>query len=75
MDRHDGELLEEGLYEFRQRLTLISGDAQRAKHFAKNDLPRATEALDRVISEVGRLDRQVAVLLDRARQGADAHAI
>ena len=69
------DFVEDSIYELRQRLTLITGDAQRAKHFAKNDLARATEALDRVISEVARLDRQLSVLLDRARQAEDAHAV
>ncbi|HEY7624754.1 MAG TPA: hypothetical protein VIA63_06985 [Candidatus Limnocylindria bacterium] len=75
MDHNEDGFVEDAIYELRQRLTLITGDAQRAKHFAKNDLPRATEALDRVISEVARLDRQLAILLDRARQEANAHAI
>jgi signal transduction histidine kinase len=56
------------VYELRQPLTSITGQAQLAKRLLATDPLRAGEALDLVVAQVGRIDRVLTEL--RARAGS-----
>jgi signal transduction histidine kinase len=53
--------------ELRQPLTTISGSAQLVKRLLKTDPERASEALDQLVRQVGRLNLLLGEIRDRAR--------
>jgi K+-sensing histidine kinase KdpD len=55
------------VHELRQPLTSITGKAQLAKRLLTSDPRRASEALDQVVAQIGRVDRVLTELHDRAR--------
>jgi nitrogen-specific signal transduction histidine kinase len=55
------------VYELRQPLTSLTGQAQLARRFLTTDPLRAGEALDVVMAQVKRIDRVLAELHGRAR--------
>lgn len=60
------------LHELRSPLTTISGQVQRARRLLRTDPDRATEALDRALAQVGRMNRLMTDVVDHTRLEADA---
>jgi len=80
MKRSDGRDPELDFYgsvvsELRQPLTTISGNAQLAKQFLRTDPDRASEALDQVVAQIGRMKMVLGELRDRARDEAHAEVL
>jgi signal transduction histidine kinase len=63
------------VYELRQPLTTINGGVQLAKRLLKTDPSGASEALDQVVSQIGRLNLMLGELRDRAQDQAAAEAL
>lgn len=63
------------VYELRQPITTISGGVQLAKRLVKTDPSRAEEALEQVVTQIGRLNLMLGELRDRAQDQADAEAL
>ena len=61
--------------ELRQPLTTISGSAQLAKRLMKTDPDGATEALDQLVKQVGRMNLLIAEIRDRARDAEHVEAL
>ena len=61
--------------ELRQPLTTISGNAQLAKQFMRIDPDRASEALDQVVAQIGRIKLLLGELRDRARDAEFAEGL
>jgi signal transduction histidine kinase len=61
--------------ELRQPLTTISGNAQLAKELMRTDPDRASEALDQVVAQIGRMKMLLGELRDRARDSEHAEAL
>jgi signal transduction histidine kinase len=61
--------------ELRQPLTNIKGGVQLAKQLLKTDPARASEALDQVVNQIGRVNLMLAELRDRARDAAHVEAL
>jgi signal transduction histidine kinase len=61
--------------ELRQPLTAISGNAQLAKLLLRTDPDRASEALDQVVAQIGRIKMLLGELRDRARDAEHAEAL
>jgi signal transduction histidine kinase len=59
----------------RQPLTTISGNAQLAKQRLRTEPDRASEALDQVVAEIGRMKMMLGELRDRARDHEHAEAL
>ena len=71
----DATFIETVVSALRQPLTTISGNAQRAKGLVETDPERATEILDQVIAQIGRMNLLIGELRDRARDAAHAEAL
>ena len=69
------EFYEQVVSELRQPLTTISGNAQLAKRLIRTDPDRASEALDTVVAEIGRVKLLLSELRDRARDTEHAEAL
>jgi len=52
--------------QLRQPLTTISGTAQLAKRLMRTDPAGASEALDQLVKQVGRMNLLIAEIRDRA---------
>ena len=61
--------------ELRQPLTTIKGGVLLAKRMLDEDPPRANEALDKVVAQIGRLNLLLVELRDRAHDAAHAEAL
>jgi signal transduction histidine kinase len=61
--------------ELRQPLTTISGNAQLAKQLMRTDPDRASEALNQVVAQIGRMKMLLGELRDRARDSEHAEAL
>lgn len=61
--------------ELRQPLTTINGRVLLARRLLKTDPPRADEALQQVVTQIGRLSLLLAELRDRAQDAAHAEAL
>jgi C4-dicarboxylate-specific signal transduction histidine kinase len=61
--------------ELRQPLTTISGYAQHAKQLMRTDPDRASEALDQVVAQIGRMKMLLGELRDRARDAENAEVL
>jgi signal transduction histidine kinase len=61
--------------ELRQPLTTISGSAQLAKRLLKTDPAGASEALDQMVKQVGRLNLLLGEIRDRARDAEHVEAL
>jgi signal transduction histidine kinase len=61
--------------ELRQPLTTISGNAQLAKELMRTDPDRASEALDQVVAQIGRMKMLLGELRDRAHDSEHAEAL
>ena len=61
--------------ELRQPLTTIKGGVLLAKRLLDEDPPRANEALDKVVAQIGRLNLLLVELRDRAHDAAHAEAL
>jgi len=61
--------------ELRQPLTTISGSAQLAKRLMKTDPDGASEALDQLVKQVGRMNLLIAEIRDRARDAEHVEAL
>ena len=61
--------------ELRQPLTTIKGGVLLAKRLLDDDPPRANEALDKVVAQIGRLNLLLVELRDRAHDAAHAEAL
>jgi signal transduction histidine kinase len=61
--------------ELRQPLTTISGQAQLAKQLMRTDPDRASEALDHVVAQIGRMKMLLGELRDRARDAEYAEVL
>jgi signal transduction histidine kinase len=61
--------------ELRQPLTTISGTAQLAKRLMKTDPDGATEALEQLVKQVGRINLLIAEIRDRARDAEHVEAL
>jgi signal transduction histidine kinase len=61
--------------ELRQPLTIIKGGVLLAKRMLDEDPPRANEALDKVVAQIGRLNLLLVELRDRAHDAAHAEAL
>jgi signal transduction histidine kinase len=61
--------------ELRQPLTTIKGGVLLAKRLLDDDPPRANEALDKVVAQIGRLNLLLVELRDRAHDAAHAGAL
>ena len=61
--------------ELRQPLTTISGSAQLAKRLMKTDPDGASEALDQLVKQVGRLNLMIAEIRDRALDAEHVEAL
>lgn len=60
------------IHELRSPLTTISGQLQRARRLMADDAPRAAEALERALAQVGRMNRLMTDVLDHARLQTNA---
>lgn len=56
------------IFELRQPMTAISGNAQRARHLMQTDPIRACEALDDVVDQIARIDGLLLELYERERR-------
>jgi signal transduction histidine kinase len=61
--------------ELRQPLTAISGSAQLAKRLLTTDPERASEALEQLMRQVGRMNLMLAEIRDRAHDAEDVEAL
>ena len=61
--------------ELRQPLTTIKGGVLLARRLVDADPPRANEALDKVVAQIGRLNLLLVELRDRAHDAAHAEAL
>ena len=61
--------------ELRQPLTTIKGGVLLAKRLLDDDPPRANQALDKVVAQIGRLNLLLVELRDRAHDAAHAEAL
>jgi signal transduction histidine kinase len=61
--------------ELRQPLTTISGTAQLAKRLISTDPAGASEALDQLTKQVGRMNLLIAELRDRALDAEHVEAL
>ena len=61
--------------ELRQPLTTISGSAQLAKRLMKTDPDGASEALDQLVKQVGRMNLLLGEIRDRARDAEHVEAL
>jgi signal transduction histidine kinase len=61
--------------ELRQPLTTISGTAQLAKRLIKTDPAGASEALDHLVKQVGRMNLLIGEIRDRARDAEHVEAL
>jgi signal transduction histidine kinase len=61
--------------ELRQPLTNIKGGVQLAKQLLKEDPDRASQALDQVVNQIGRVNLMLVELRDRARDAAHVEAL
>lgn len=68
----DNDLFGMALHELRSPLTTISGQVQRARRLLRTDPDRATEALDRALAQVGRMNRLMSDVVDHTRLEANA---
>ncbi len=69
------DLFATAVHELRSPLTTISGQIQRASRLMGHDRTRATEALDRALAQVGRMNRLMTDVLDHARLETNALTI
>lgn len=60
------------LHELRSPLTTIGGQMQRARRLLATDPDRATEALDRALAQVGRMNRLMTEIVDHTRLETNA---
>ena len=60
------------VHELRSPLTTISGQIQRARRLMPSDGARASEALERALAQVGRMNRLMTDVLDHARLQTNA---
>jgi len=63
------------VFELRQPLTSITGHVQLAKRLLTTDPSRASEALDQVVTQIGRINLMLVELRDRARDAAHVEAL
>ena len=61
--------------QLRQPLTSITGNVQLAKRSLATDPSRASDALDQVATQIGRLNLMLVELRDRARDAAHTEAL
>jgi signal transduction histidine kinase len=61
--------------ELRQPLTTISGSAQLAKRLIRTDPAGASEALDQLVKQIGRMNMLIAEIRDRARDAEHMEAL
>ena len=61
--------------ELRQPLTTISGSAQLAKRLIHTDPAGASEALDQLVKQIGRMNMLIAEIRDRARDAEHVEAL
>lgn len=61
--------------ELRQPLTTIKGGVQLAKRLLETDPAGASQTLDRVVSQIARLNLMLVELRDRAQDAAHAEAL
>lgn len=71
-DWGQAELFGMAVHELRSPLTTISGQIQRARRLMTTDPSRATEALERALAQVGRMNRLMTDVLDHARLQTNA---
>jgi len=71
----DLDFYERVVTELRQPLTTISGNAQLAKRLLRTDPDHASEALDQVVAQIGRVKMLLGELRDRARDTDHAEAL
>jgi signal transduction histidine kinase len=69
------EFCESIVSELRQPLTNIKGGVQLAKRMLETDPTRASETLDQVVAQIGRLNLMLVELRDRARDAAHEEAL
>ncbi len=75
VDDRELDFYERVVAELRQPLTTVSGNAQLAKQHLRTEPDRASEALDRVVAEIGRMKMMLGELRDRARDNDHAEAL
>ena len=61
--------------ELRQPITTIKGGVLLAKKLLQTDPPRANDALEQVVSQIGRLNLLLVELRDRARDAEHAEEL
>ena len=66
------DLFGPAFHELRSPLTTISGQIQRARRLMPLDAAQATDALDRALAQVDRMNRLMTDVLDHARLDANA---
>jgi signal transduction histidine kinase len=71
----DVEFCDSVVCELRQPLTNIKGGVQLAKRQLMTDPTRATEALDQVLAQIGRMNMMLVELRDRAHDAAHMEAL
>ena len=71
----EGDFYETIVLELRQPLTTISGSAQLARRLVNTDPAGATEALDQLLRQVGRMNMLIAEIRDRARDAEHVEAL
>ena len=74
-ENSERDFYEQVASELRQPLTTISGNAQLAKQHLRTDPDRASEALDQVVAQIGRMKMMLGELRDRARDNDHAEAL
>lgn len=61
--------------ELRQPITTINGGVLQVKRLLKTDPERASDTLEQVVAQIGRLNLLLAELRDRAHDAAHAEAL
>jgi signal transduction histidine kinase len=75
MEGIESDFCDSVVSELRQPLTTIKGGVLLAKRLLKTDPTGANEALEQVVSQIGRLNLLLVELRDRAHDAAHAEAL
>ena len=75
MEGVESDFCDSVVSELRQPLTTIKGGVLLAKRLLKTDPTGANEALEQVVSQIGRLNLLLVELRDRAHDAAHAEAL
>ena len=75
MEGIESDFCDSVVSELRQPITTIKGGVLLAKRLLKTDPTGANEALEQVVSQIGRLNLLLVELRDRAHDAAHAEAL